>query len=274
MSQATDETIAVYVRVSTSDQDPQRQLDDCRAAADRRGAGTVPYVDHDESGASFDREQFQQLRADVAAGDVDTVMATEASRLGRSFVETAEFIQHCYDHGVAVEVLDGSFPTVDPGEDDPMAKKVAELMAWVADLERQYLRQRVESGLRRAQREGKWTGRPPYGFTTDGDGYLVVEPTDYLAIQAALEALETDPEATLPAVARHAGIPKSTLSRVANDPERRRLYLYGEAADDRVATAVDKADVDGTELEDLRDRVAALEARLPADVDTRQTEYD
>ena len=191
------------------------------------------------------------------------MLASEASRIGRSFLQTAEFIHLCYEHGVKFEVLDGSFPTVDPDDEDEMAKKYAELMAWAADLERYFLRKRVQSGVDRAQRAGKWMGRPPYGFTTR-DGYLVVEPEDYLRMQAALELLETDSGTTLTSVARHSGIPKSSLSRVHNDPEHRRLYLYGETADDRIESALADATSEveqQSELAALHDRIETLEAQ-------------
>lgn len=204
--------IAVYARISTSQQDATRQVEDCRRVADRRDTTVHLYVDRGISGGGFDRPEFQRLQQDIENGTVETVLTTEASRIGRSFLQIAEFIQLCYDHGVKFEVLDGSFPTVDPDDEDEMAKKYAELMAWTADLERYFLRQRVQSGVNRAQRAGKWTGRPPYGFTVR-DGYLVVEPEDYLRMQAALELVETDTSTTLTAVARHAGIPKSSLSR-------------------------------------------------------------
>lgn len=157
------------------------------------------------------------------------------------------------------EALDGFFPTVDPDSDDEMAKKYAELMAWAVDLERYFLRKRVQSGVNRAKQQGKWTGRPPDGFTVN-DGYLAVEPNDYLRMQSALELLETDPDATLTEVARHSGIPQSSLSRIRNDPERRKLYLYGESPDDRVESAVEEADVNReNELVELRRRIEQLE---------------
>lgn len=160
--------IAIYARVSTDQQDATRQVEDCQRIAERRDATISLYVDRGVSGAEFDRPEFQQLIHDVEQGGIDTVLATEASRIGRSFLQTAEFIHLCYEHGVKFEVLDGSFPTVDPDDEDEIAKKYAELMAWAADLERYFLRKRVQSGVDRAQRAGKWTGRPPYGFTTRG----------------------------------------------------------------------------------------------------------
>jgi DNA invertase Pin-like site-specific DNA recombinase len=259
--------IAVYARISTTQQDATRQVEDCRRVADRRDATAHLYVDRGISGGEFDRPEFQRLQQDIEDGTVETVLTTEASRIGRSFLKTAEFIQLCYDHGVKFEVLNGSFPTVDPDDEDEMAKKYAELMAWAADLERYFLRQRVQSGVNRAQRAGKWTGRPPYGFTVR-DGYLVVEPEDYLRMQAALELVETDASASLTAVARHAGIPKSSLSRVRNDPEHRRLYLYGETADDRIESALvdaDLGDEQRSELAELRDRIETLEAQQKRD---------
>lgn len=142
-------------------------------------------------------------------------------------------------------------------------KKYAELMAWAADLERYFLRQRVQSGVNRAQRAGKWTGQPPYGFTVR-DGYLVVEPEDYLRMQAALELIEINTSMTFTAIARHAGIPMSSLSRIRNNPEHRQLYLYGVTDDDRIESAL--ADTDAgieqrSEFAELRTRIENLEAR-------------
>lgn len=121
--------IAVYARVSTTQQDAARQVKDCKRVAERRGASARLYVDRGVSGADFDRPEFQRLQQDVENGVVETVLATEASRIGRSFLQTAEFIHLCYDHGVKFEVLDGSFPTIDPADEDEMAKKYAEFMA-------------------------------------------------------------------------------------------------------------------------------------------------
>ena len=81
-----------------------------------------------------------------------------------------------------------------------------------------------------------------------------------LRMQAALELLETDPDQTLTSVATHAGIPKSSLSRVHNNPERRQLYLYGEASDERIEDAIGDADVDSqSEIAELRTRIETLE---------------
>jgi hypothetical protein len=79
-------------------------------------------------------------------------------------------------------------------------------------------------------------------------------------MQAALELLETDSSKTLTAVARHAGIPKSSLSRVRNDPEHRQLYLYGESADEQVEEALNTTDIEAeSELAELRKRIEILE---------------
>jgi hypothetical protein len=94
---------------------------------------------------------------------------------------------------------------------------------------------RIRSGIRAAQDAGKWTGRPPFGFTVE-DGYLRVEPEEFLRVREAIERVVAG-EQTVD-VADDLGLPQSSLSRLAS--ERRELYLRGEADDERLDAAVEE----------------------------------
>jgi hypothetical protein len=73
------------------------------------------------------------------------------------------------------------------------------------------------------------------GFTVD-DGYLRVEPEEFLRVREGVERVVTG-ESTV-TVAEDLGVPQSTLSRLASD--RRELYLRGGANDDRVDAAIEE----------------------------------
>jgi transposase-like protein len=117
----------------------------------------------------------------------------------------------------------------------------------------------IRDGVEEAQDSGKWTGRPPVGFSVE-DGYLRVEPEEFLRAQDALQrVLDGEP---IVDVADEVGIAESTLRRLRD--ERRELYLDAEPDDERVATALDEAGVEEVdtptdELEELRERVENLE---------------
>jgi DNA invertase Pin-like site-specific DNA recombinase len=110
--------------------------------------------------------------------------------------------------------------------------------------ERRQLIRRIESGIDRAQREGKWLGQVPAGFIRDDDGYLQpnlnpnhdAAEVGYLELRSALERIEAGQSyrkaaAPLP-------VTRQTLSRIDQDDDRRSWYLDAEADDERVAEAL------------------------------------
>ena len=234
-------TLAIYARVSTGAQDPQRQLDQVRTYAESE------YPDHDVeeyvdivSGTATSSEEYDRLVEDIDSGMIDRVVVDEISRLSRlGGGEVLEFIQHCLDNDTSVEDREVGL-TIDV-TDDVIDQAVTELLAGVmgqlAKIEHKQKMRRIRSGIRAAQDAGKWTGRPPMGFTVD-DGYLRVEPEEFLRVREGVERVVTG-ESTV-TVAEDLGVPQSTLSRLAS--ERQELYLRGEADDDRVDAAIEEVE--------------------------------
>jgi DNA invertase Pin-like site-specific DNA recombinase len=120
-----EETLALYVRVSTEDQslDRQRQLT-YDYATDRLGvepSSTQVYTDK-RSGMNTDRSGYADLIDDLASGEIDQVIVSEGSRLSRSVRDFAEAVERIVDeHGVAFHVLDMGLD-LDPDERDPYTR--------------------------------------------------------------------------------------------------------------------------------------------------------
>ena len=256
-------TTAYYVRVSTEKQDPDRQVEEIRNYLEIDLADAEAYADV-ASGAKDDREDFRRLWDDVEAGRVDRVVAYEMSRLSRKLSTTAEFMELCARGGVALETINDMFPNLrGGGQDDIWDELMAKFSAWMMEFEREMTRERVRSGVENAIAEGKWVGRPPFGFETDEDGYLRVLPDEFIRMQLALEETLVDPERSANSIAEEFRVPRSTLNRAAGDEERRRLYLYAEAEDDRLDEALASADLEvEAELSRLEERIATLEEQV------------
>jgi len=264
------ETIAYYVRVSTNRQNPDRQLREIREyLGDEQFRAARAYSDIGVSGAKDDREEFQRLWNDVEAGEVDRVVSWEMSRLSRRLSTAAEFMELCADEAVALETLNDMFPNLrGGGEDDIWDEMLAKFSAWMMEFEREMTRERIVSGVHNAIEEGKWVGRPPYGFETDEDGHLRVEPDEFVRMQLAIEDVVHGDAESASEAAEERRVPDSTLYRVLDDPERRELYLLGEHDDPRVAGAVEESGTDPAEaFADLEARIAELEAQVEDDVD-------
>ena len=148
-----------YVRVSTEEQNEGRQL------AKMQELGIEPgcvYVDK-ASGKSMDRPAWQTLRAIVAPGD--SIIIDSLDRLGRNYDEvTAEWRRLTRECGVDVRALDLDF--MDSAAFRAMGEvgklledMVLNLLAWVAQTERDKIKARQAEGIALAKAQGKYTGR-------------------------------------------------------------------------------------------------------------------
>jgi len=242
---------AIYARVSTNEsdglQDPTRQLEDCRERLRSEGVTEFDVFAEHASGADKNRESLEELFDSIRAGEYDCVCMSEVSRLARRTSLAAEFIDVCIEEReIPIYLTDEMIDAIHP--ENPMSAFFAKQIALWAEEDRRQILRRIESGLKHAQREGKWTSRPPVGFKTDGEGYLRVDLEEFTAVRVALtRVLEGD---SMNSVEKDTGISRRTLGRVLDDDDRLRLYFDTEADDDRVKRALESADVDRCELPD------------------------
>lgn len=257
---------AIYARVSTADQDLERQLHE---AQEHLGANysEIEYVDEYAdiiSGTDeVDSEEYSRLWDAVADGEYDVVVIHEISRLSRlGPTEIHEFIQHCLENNVGIESLDVglSIRVDDPSLQQTVYTMIANIMGDLAKIEHQQKLNRINSGIQSAQRAGKWTGRAPRGFYVGDDKRLHVDPEEFLNTRHAFERIASGESKRQ--VAEDSGIPRSTLTDLYENSQE--LYLGGEADDDRKDAALDELrplpdlDIDEDDEDDLDERIRAI----------------
>src|SRR5437867_2285915 len=155
--------IAVYSRVSTTDQTCTNQLLDLHQYCRARGwESATEYVDQGISGTKDRRPALDRLMAEVKARKVDVVVVAAFDRFGRSvphLVASLELFRH-----LGVEFI-SLREQIDTGS--PLGQAVFTIVAAIAQLERSLIVERVRSGLRRARADGKQLGRPAVGLDAD-----------------------------------------------------------------------------------------------------------
>lgn len=266
---------AIYARVSTTDQDESRQIQDCREALDDH-----PYEITDVrvyadvmAGTTTARDDYIRLIDDIEAGEIDLVIATEVSRLSRSGAQDVmTFISKALENGTSVEFTQSpvSLRTEMDEITQSIQRTIISLLSELANVEHAQKMSRIESGIKAAQNAGKWTGRAPRGFTIE-DGILHVDTSAFLETRAALERVVAGEP--IVDVEESTGIPESTLRHIRD--ERLDLYFDGDADDDRVDAALDDVrplpDVDDgrddQDVDELVERIAALEQAVDDDQD-------
>ena len=154
---------AAYLRVSTTDQNPDTQLHDLEQLAAQRGLEIVAvYPDVGVSGARVKRPALDKLLADARRGRFDVVLVWSCDRLARSvthFLAVLDELGHLNIEFVSFR------EQLDTG--GPLGRAVVTIISVVAELERSLIIERVRAGLRRARIEGRRLGRPPLRLDHD-----------------------------------------------------------------------------------------------------------
>lgn len=135
-----------YIRVSTTDQNPGRQLDSI--LLDKK---FVEYY----SGKNTDRPQLDLLK-DYVRED-DTLFVHSVDRLARSSRDLLNLIKFFLDKKVVVCFV-GQNLTFNGNDDTPMAKFQLAIMAAFSELEREISLERQREGIARAKKAGKYKG--------------------------------------------------------------------------------------------------------------------
>ncbi|WP_435125425.1 recombinase family protein [Halobaculum sp. D14] len=215
---------AIYARVSTEEQSVQHQQENLwNYATDELGISPedLEVLSDKATGTNTDRSGYRDLLRMVRDDEVDQVIVREVTRLGRTMRDISENVHEIVqDHGCGLYVRNDQLE-VDPGDELSMQDKmILNVLAWSAEVEAKKIKENTRAGLRAAEAAGKWTTRPPYGFTTDDDGYL--QPTDdFSRAREAIIGVEEEGWSHRKA-ARHSGVPRRT---VPNLLDRRDLYL-------------------------------------------------
>lgn len=191
-----------YARISTDDQNLDRQL----KMAEELGIPQKRVYADIASGKDFSRENYQRLLESLREGD--TVVISSIDRLGRNYRETSEAWEKITKEiGANIEVLD--MPIINSKVDDPTSQLVGDivvmLLTYVADRERQNIRQRQYEGIQAAKARGAYKGRQPVKLDKAKFLKLYIEVKNH--------------ERTSSYAAEKLGISKATYHRICKEYE-------------------------------------------------------
>ena len=148
-----------YVRVSSTDQHEDRQL---IAMAERGIPENCIYMDK-QSGKDFDRPHYRALMKQLCPGD--QICITSIDRLGRNYEEIQEQWR-ILTREKKVDILVFDVPLLDTRRDKDLvgtliANIVLQVLSFVAQKERENIRQRQAEGIAAAKARGVRFGRTP-----------------------------------------------------------------------------------------------------------------
>ncbi len=137
-----------YIRVSSFDQNPERQLE--QVSLDR------VFTDQ-ASGKDVHRPQLAALLDFVRDGD--TVVVHSMDRLARNLDDLRRLVKTLTGKGIQIEFVREQLTFT--GEDSPMANLLLSVMGAFAEFERALMRERQQEGIALAKKRGVYKGRKP-----------------------------------------------------------------------------------------------------------------
>lgn len=182
--------VAAYVRVSTADQNLDRQLEATHDyAVDELGAepAAIEVYRDKSTGTNIERSGYQAVLEDAEAGDVDAVIVHEVSRIARSISDLEQTVERLRDAGVAVHIVSERMVLQPEKEDeDPYQRALFQMLGVFAELDAKIKRQNIRQGIAARQESDEYSHGPaPLGFEKD-NGQLV-EANDYHRVCEVLE---------------------------------------------------------------------------------------
>lgn len=135
-----------YVRVSSFDQNPERQLENVK---------TDRVFTDKASGKNTQRPELEALSA--FARDGDTIVVHSMDRLARNLDDLRRIVQKLTGRGIRIEFVKENLTFT--GDDSPMATLMLAVMGAFAEFERALLRERQREGILLATQRGAYRGR-------------------------------------------------------------------------------------------------------------------
>ena len=193
-----------YVRVSSFDQNPERQLEQIQ----------VDKVFTDKaSGKDTRRPELERLLAFVREGD--TVVVHSMDRLARNLDDLRRLVQGLTQRGVRIEFLKEHLTFT--GEDSPMANLMLSVMGAFAEFERALIRERQREGIRPLRGQGR---AHITGGVADGPGQTLrgqgLRGQDHVALVLAVLVVEHQHRAAGPQGLQGSGELRGEVRRVCD----------------------------------------------------------
>lgn len=137
-----------YVRVSSVDQNPERQLHDVKV--------DKIYTDK-VSGSKSDRPALNELLNYVRDGD--TIIVHSMDRLARNLDDLRKIVKQLVSNKIQIKFIKENL--IFNGDDSPMSNLLLSVMGAFSEFERSLIRERQAEGIAQAKKKGIYKGRTP-----------------------------------------------------------------------------------------------------------------
>ena len=180
-----------YCRVSSTDQNEDRQVE----AMLELGINERDIFIDKCSGKNFDRPQYKALKLQLREGDVLVIKSID--RLGRNYKQICEeWREIVRDIKANIKVVD--MPILDTTRTDGLIGEVIsdivlQLLGYVAEQERAFIKQRQAEGIKLAKEKGKRLGKPPIQYPDNWQDIYQIWKSGSITAREAMKRVNLKP---------------------------------------------------------------------------------
>ena len=180
-----------YCRVSSTDQNEDRQVE----AMLELGINERDIFIDKCSGKNFDRPQYQALKLRLREGDLLVIKSID--RLGKNYKQICEeWREIVRDIKANIKVVD--MPILDTTRTDGLIGEVIsdivlQLLGYVAEQERAFIKQRQAEGIKLAKEKGKRLGKPPIQYPENWKDVYTIWKSGSITAREAMKRLNLKP---------------------------------------------------------------------------------
>ena len=214
----------IYARVSSTGerQDTERQVADLQRYAAASDLEVVNVFEEKASGAKVDRPVLQECVEFLKGGGAQQLLVSELSRLGRNLRQVLEVVEDLTDAGVNIYFQDHRMNTLkEDGTPDPVTKMLISMLGSFAEMEREQIAYRLNSGRQRAIEKGVKMGRKE-GYKLTDEDILAKYPEVARRLRKGLSIRDA---------AGACGVSPSTVQKVKEAMHTTRIDLHGGQRD-------------------------------------------
>lgn len=190
-----------YIRVSSQDQNLDRQI------AMMNQLNIDKLFQEKSSGKNTNRPEFQKLLDFIREGDC--VIVTSLDRLGRDYEDIKNTVTFMKEKKVTLKILDAQFLEFNTGNellDRAMFDMFLSLLSYIAQNEREKIRERQRQGVLLAKAAGRYRGRPTdYSLDTK-------DPQKRLIYKTVIDMLKQ--KIPVAEIAKENGISRPTIYKI------------------------------------------------------------
>ncbi|RAW45410.1 resolvase [Halorubrum sp. 48-1-W] len=179
---------ACYVRVSTEEQNLERQLQSVQSYAEEKlntELSELQIFRDKSTGTDTSRSGYRDMMETLEGEDIEHVVVHEISRLARSLQDLERTVSRITDNGTAIHFVRDGLSFGD-GKEQPMNRLQMQMLGAFAEWQARVKQMNTKEGIAARQDEDDYHhGRPPLGFEKN-DGQLI-EGENYGQVCAVLD---------------------------------------------------------------------------------------